>query len=255
VSQSGLSPDLILERYSQQQPCSSQGKFDARFRAHYSDFESAHIGRSKTQDCLTWLYLNYAAGDLDEANITQGVAEAADAVSRQLPATSKEVVAHEKSSKLQAGTVAITVAMKNGGVHQIMQSIRSFQRIVNGERFKTRTGSKCIITGGIDVEVEPTDMTRVWSEELALTTDKKAATRNLIANFNMLAEMHWQKMTARGVLQNMIPARMPISEPSFLAKQALMWRGALRNSGEIWHKSFDNDPAPAHARTRFIHRM
>jgi hypothetical protein len=36
-------------------------------------------------------------------------------------------------------------------------------------------------------------------------------------------------------------------------KQALMWRGALRNSGQIWHKSFDTDPAPAHARTRFIH--
>jgi hypothetical protein len=33
-----------------------------------------------------------------------------------------------------------------------------------------------------------------------------------------------------------------------------MWRGALRNTGQIWHKSFDNDPAPAHARsTRFIH--
>jgi hypothetical protein len=36
-------------------------------------------------------------------------------------------------------------------------------------------------------------------------------------------------------------------------KQALMWRGAKRNSGKIWEKSFDQDPAPPEARTRFVH--
>jgi hypothetical protein len=32
-----------------------------------------------------------------------------------------------------------------------------------------------------------------------------------------------------------------------------MWRGALRNNGQIWNKSYECDPAPPHARTKFIH--
>eukprot|EP01047_Picozoa_sp_COSAG01_P003697 COSAG01_NODE_113_length_25617_cov_10.523492_4_plen_583_part_00 len=151
-----------------------KGKFDARFRAHYSDCDPAHIGRSKTRDCLTWLYSNYTAVDLDEASITQGAAEAANAVSRQLPATSKEVMAHEKSSKLQAGTAAITSAMKSGSVQQIMQSIRSFQRIVNGERFKTRTGGRCIATD--------TDLTEVARTYTPLLKKDKSGQRKTHSN-------------------------------------------------------------------------
>jgi hypothetical protein len=164
--------------------------------------------------------INYPHDDLSEENVSNATALAMDAVSQELPADSRDVQAHVKLTKMKKGTTAIMAAMKSGDVQQIVQNLRSYQKITNGEKFKMQTGGKCPATGGLDVDADPMEMTQHWAEELAAVaeSDKGTCALELIADFNKLAERQWRKMIARGVLANLAKARMPATEPSFFAR-------------------------------------
>ena len=58
--------------------------------------------------------------------------------------------------------------------------------------------------------------------------------------------------SAAALLDNNVRWCMASAGGTHPHKQALMWRGALRNDGRIWENSFATAPAPAHARTKFI---